>query len=241
MNNIVTIQQAETLSDELRDGSVLDIIRRAVESFGEGLGFMTALGYSGIVLLHHILQVKPDIEAHFIDTGFHFPETLAFLERLREEWKVNFVVVRPTMTREELTERMGPEPWRVNADLCCHHMKVEPLLRVIHDKAAWLSAIRRDQSATRAGVDVVELDGRGVLKINPLAYWTSEQVWEYIRKHNLPYHPLHDEGFPSIGCLPCTAPVQPGEHERSGRWNSMPKLECGLHLHARKAKSRSKH
>lgn len=238
MNNIATMEQAEILSEELRDGSVLDILRRAVDSFGDRLGFMTALGYSGVALMHHVLQVKPDIEVHFIDTGFHFPETLAFLERLRNEWNVNFVIVRPTMSKEQLHQCMGPEPWRANADLCCHHMKVEPLLRVIHDKAAWLSAIRRDQSATRAGVDVVELDGRGVLKINPLAYWTSEQTWEYIRSHYLPYHPLHDQGYPSIGCLHCTATVKPGDHERTGRWNSMPKLECGLHLHTRKPRKR---
>ena len=234
MPSPISMEEAAEISDLLEDKSIEEILAWAVERFGDRLGFMTALGYSGVVLLHHILKLKPDIEANFIDTGFHFPETLQFLQRLRNEWGVKFVVLRPHMSAQELHEAVGDEPWKVNADLCCHYMKVEPLLRVIHTRDAWLSALRRDQSAARAEIDVVEMDGRGTLRIHPMAGWTFERTWEYIRKNNLPYHPLHDKGYPSVGCLHCTAQVAPGQHERTGRWNSMPKLECGLHLHTRK-------
>lgn len=227
----MTVEEAEAIAAELEGKSVNEILHWAIETFGDYLGFMTALGYSGVVLMDHLRKIKPQFEACFIDTGFHFPETLEFLQRLRDEWSINFKVLTPVMSKDGVSETVGTEPWKVNADLCCLYMKVEPMLRAIHTRQAWLSAIRRDQSVARASIDVVEIDGRGVLKIYPLAAWTSEQVWEYIRSHDIPYNPLHDTGYLSVGCTHCTAPVAPGEHERTGRWNSMPKLECGLHLH----------
>lgn len=230
MNNTITVAEAADASAKIGAKSVDDILTWALDRFGNGLGFMTALGYSGVVLMDHLRRLVPAVEAYFIDTGFHFAETLEFLGRLRDEWSVDFRIITPSMSWEELTARLGPEPWKANPDLCCLYMKVESLLRVIHDKDAWVSAIRRDQSPSRDGIDVVEIDGRGVPKVYPMAAWTYDRTWQYIRRNNLPYNPLHDQGYPNVGCIHCTSPVAPGEHERSGRWQSMPKLECGIHV-----------
>ena len=216
----------------LSHADVPTILGWAKKTFGADLSMTTAFGYSGIVLLDHVLKIMPNIRLYFIDTGFHFPETLEFCYRLRELWNLNLEIVRPRTTKEELYANVGKEPYKANADLCCVYCKTEPLLRFIHKHAAWLSGLRRDQSGARSEIEVIELDGRGVIKICPLARWTREQTWAYLREHRLPYHPLHDQGYPSIGCAPCTAPNPNGASERDGRWPFMQKLECGIHLRA---------
>ncbi len=225
------ILECEQASAELEGKPVAEILRWAYERFGDGLGMMSALGYSGIALIDHIVQTGYGIEVFFIDTGFHFPETLDLLHELQNTCPLEIKVLKPSISIDELQSQVGEKPWEANPDLCCHHMKVEPLLRVLHTKKAWLSAIRRDQSSTRAGVDIVEVDGRGTIKIYPFANWSFERTWNYIKERSLIYNKLHDQGFFSIGCVHCTKPVKAGEHERSGRWHSMPKLECGLHSH----------
>ena len=221
-------QQAETLAGRPME----DVLRWAVDSFGDGLGVMTALGYSGIVMLDHLHRLVDNLTVYFIDTGKHFEQTLALKDEIERRWPIRFEVLTPAFSDAQIESLVGPEPWQTNPDLCCHYRKVEPLLRVLHTKKAWLSALRRDQSVSRSGLNPIEIDGRGSIKIYPLVDWTREQCWSYIREHDLPYNPLHDEGYPSIGCRPCTSPVLPGEPERAGRWNSMPKLECGIHVHA---------
>ena len=234
MEPALSAQEAEEASRALEGKGVEAILAWALGKFGDGLGFMTALGYSGMILHHFLKKLKPDFESHFIDTGFHFPETLEFLERLKTEHGMRFVVHKSRASLDQLQEWIGPEPWKINPDLCCHYNKVAPLLRVIHPKKAWLSALRRDQSQSRSGIDIVELDGRGVVKVYPMADWTFERSWAFVREQKIPYHPLHDRNYPSVGCTHCTLPVKPGEHERAGRWNSMPKLECGIHVHQKK-------
>lgn len=231
MNHGLTLEEVEQLADRMDGWSLEHILCWAFEHFGDQVGMMTALGYSGVVLMDHVRKIRPGFEVVFVDTGFHFPQTLAFLEDLQQRWELNFNVVQPSLPREQIDSILGPQPWKTNPDLCCHHRKVEPMLRMLPTKAAWLSALRRDQSTSRARLEVVEIDGRGTLKIYPMARWTRDQTWDYIRDNQLPYHPLHDENYPSIGCTHCTAPVAPGQHERAGRWNSMPKLECGIHVH----------
>jgi phosphoadenosine phosphosulfate reductase len=225
----LSLEQVEEAATTLEGKSIDEILGWAFATFGDRLGFMTALGYSGLILMDFVRRHRPDMEIFTIDTGHLFPETIELRERLAREWGIRFTILRPLMTMEQLEQIVGPNPWSVNPDLCCHYMKVEPLLRVIHTRDAWLSAVRRDQSSTRADSDVVEMDGRGVIKIQPMVSWTFEQAWDYIRSHKVPYSPLHDRGYPSVGCVHCTSPVKPGEHERSGRWNSQPKLECGIH------------
>jgi phosphoadenosine phosphosulfate reductase len=223
-------------NEKLTDADVITVLKWAKKTFGDSVAFTTAFGYSGIAILHHALQVWPDIKVYFIDTGFHFKETLEFCKDITEKWNLNLEVIKPDITKKELGKKIGKEPYKVNADLCCHYCKVEPLLRVLHNHSAWLSGIRRDQSRTRGGIEVIDVDGRGMVKICPMAKWTREKTWNYIKKNKLPYHPLHDKGYPSIGCQPCTAPVAKGGDERDGRWPDMQKLECGIHLFDNKKK-----
>ena len=213
------------------DADVETILKWTKKAFGESFAFMTAFGYSGIAVLHHALKIMPDMKVYFVDTGFHFPETLEFCDYITDKWNLNLEVIKPVITKEELIKKIGEKPYEVNADLCCHYLKVEPLLRVLHKHSAWLSGIRRDQSITRGGVEVIDIDGRGCIKIYPMAKWTKEQTWDYIKKNNILYNPLHDKGYPSIGCSPCTKPVKAGGDERDGRWPDMQKLECGIHLY----------
>ncbi len=218
------------IANELKNKSTIEIVEWAINYYKEDLGFMTALGSSGIVLLHHALKISKNIQPYFIDTGFHFNETMELLNKVQKFWKIEFQVLKPVISDNRLNELIGEKPWETNPDICCHYRKVDPLLRVIHTKEIWMSALRRDQSTARAKLEVLELDGRGTLKIYPLVHWSYEEVWQYIRDNNLFYNELHDKNYPSLGCTHCTSPTKKGEHERSGRWNSMPKLECGIHV-----------
>lgn len=218
------------LKREFEKKSLQEIIVRAHEEFGNGLAMTTAFGYSGIVLMSFIKDIIPDLPIYFIDTRFHFEETLKLAEKIEKEWKLNIIKISTQYTEEELKEIMGREAYKTNPDLCCNYRKVEPLLRILKTKSAWLSSIRRDQAVTREKIDVIEIDARGSVKINPLYNWTKDQTWMYIRKYDMPYNPLHDQSYPSIGCKPCTSPVDKGGSERDGRWRGMPKVECGIHV-----------
>lgn len=220
--------------DKFIDADALTILKWTKETLGKNVAMTTAFGYSGMVLLHHALQIIPDLKIYFIDTGFHFKETVDFCNKITDEWNLNLEIIKPSITEETLNKKIGKLPYKINPDLCCHYCKVEPLLRILHDHTAWLSGLRRDQSRTRAGIETIEVDGRGTIKIYPLAYWTKERAWEYIKKHDLPYHPLHDKKYLSIGCEPCTIPIEKGGDERNGRWPDMQKLECGIHLYNNK-------
>lgn len=227
-----TDQQLHRLSDQLAGESVEMILEWTFDTFGKDVAMTTSFGYSGLVLLHQALQLYPNLPLYFIDTGFHFEETLQFSEQLQEKWNLNLHIVKPEISQKELKRRLGDKPYENNPDLCCNYNKVEPLLKVINDKSAWLSGIRRDQSSSRANIEIVERDRWGTIKVSPLYDWTREQAWEYIRAHDIPYHPLHDEDYFSIGCEPCTAPVNGNGQERDGRWPSSGKMECGLHQSA---------
>ena len=224
------LKRIAELKREFEKKSLQEIIVRAHEEFGNGLAMTTAFGYSGIVLMSFIKDIIPDLPIYFIDTRFHFEETLKLAEKIEKEWKLNIIKISTQYTEEELKEIMGREAYKTNPDLCCNYRKVEPLLRILKTKSAWLSSIRRDQAVTREKVDVIEIDGRGVIKINPLYNWTKDKTWMYIRKYDLPYNPLHDQYYPSIGCKPCTFPVDKGGSERDGRWRGMTKIECGIHV-----------
>jgi len=222
---------AKAQSGALAGASAAAVMRWGYEEFGERLSVMTGLGYSGVVMLHVMLRAVPRVPVYFIDTRQHFPETLGLIERLRAEWGLEIEVLETALSEEQIEERIGPAAWETYPDLCCHLRKVEPLAEVLGTADAWVSALRRDQSSTRAGIDVVEVDGRGDVKLYPLAGWTRADCWDYIKRNDLPYNPLHNEGFPSVGCRHCTRRVKRGEHERAGRWSGRGKLECGLHRH----------
>ncbi|KYK26656.1 hypothetical protein AYK20_03335 [Thermoplasmatales archaeon SG8-52-1] len=216
--------------------SIPEIITRSVEEFEDKLAMTTAFGYSGIVLMNFVKDIIPNLPIYFIDTRFHFEETLKLAEKIKKEWKLNIIYISTQYTEEELEKIIGKEAYKINPDLCCQYRKVEPLLRILKKKDAWLSSIRRDQATTREFIDVIEIDSRGTVKINPLYDWTGNQTWLYIRKYDLPYNPLHDQYYPSVGCKPCTSPIDKGGSERDGRWRGMPKVECGIHVHNKKNK-----
>ncbi|HLI49256.1 MAG TPA: phosphoadenylyl-sulfate reductase [Chthonomonas sp.] len=221
------------LSNCLEEHSPQEILAWAVKIYGERLAMATAFGAEGCVLLDMLAQFGPLAKLPFIfnlETGYQFPETLALRERIQERYGLTVHFVRPEETVEQMEARFGGPIYHTNPDECCRLRKIVPLRKVLKDFDAWVSAIRRDQTPDRAQAGIVEWDSKfGLVKISPLANWTREDVWAYIRTHNVPYNPLHDRGYPSIGCWPCTRPVREGEDERAGRWAGLQKTECGLH------------
>lgn len=216
-------QRFEALSAE-------ELLRWTLVTCGEDVALATGFGPSGIVLMHMVSRLRPGTTFFYLNTDLLFAETMALRDRLAEALPIRFVEVPAALTLRDQSRRYGPELWKHNPDLCCRLRKVEPLRRFLAGRRAWVTGIRRDQSPTRASVRVVDYDyANGLLKIAPLAAWTRQQVWDYVRGHDLPYNPLHDQGYPSIGCVPCTAPVDANGHERDGRWAGRDKLECGIH------------
>jgi phosphoadenosine phosphosulfate reductase len=224
------IMNLKKANERLLKASTEEIIRWTHENFKDSIAMTTAFGYSGVALIDMVIKIIPDIKLYFIDTGYHFRETLDVSYRLEEFWNIEVTRVKPTLSKDKVIELIGEKPYLVNADLCCHYNKVEPLLTFIHKYDVWMSGIRRDQSNTRESIQPVEMDGRGVIKVSPMYNWTRAKTWKYIRDNKIPYNPLHDEGYPSIGCYPCTKPVEEGGNERDGRWRLMQKMECGIHL-----------
>lgn len=226
-----TPRQLLALQSDLESASPREILQWSYATFGNTLAMATGFGASGIVLTHLLTTILPDPEVFYLDTDLLFPETYALRDRLAETLGVRFVRVHGGKTVEEQEAEHGPALWERNANQCCFLRKVLPLRHFLRDKEAWITGIRRDQAITRAKASVIDWDaGNGLIKINPLAFWTSEEVWSYIRLNDLPYNELHDRGYPSIGCMPCTRAVSTGEDERSGRWAGSGKVECGIHV-----------
>jgi phosphoadenosine phosphosulfate reductase len=166
----------------------------------------------------------------YLDTDLLFPETYALRDRLEARYGVRLERRATRVSLSDQAVEYGERLWERQPDLCCGLRKVEPLKEMLTGLQAWVTAIRREQSPARANIGLVERDDRfGLIKINPLATWSTSDVWDYIAKHDVPYNPLHDHGYPSIGCAPCTTPVQIGEDSRAGRWRDTGKTECGLH------------
>lgn len=203
----------------------------ALDEFGNDLAIAVGFGTSGIVVLHMARQLRSDLSPYFLDTDLLFPETYALRERLEEKLDLKIERVHSGLSLEAQEAQHGPDLWARNPDLCCNLRKVEPMREHLAGKRAWVTAIRRDQTANRASAGVVEWDlGNDLVRVSPLVDWTSKDVWRYIFQHDLPYNPLHDQNYPSVGCMPCTRAVKPGEDERSGRWAGTSKTECGIHL-----------
>jgi phosphoadenosine phosphosulfate reductase len=182
------------------------------------------------VLIDLAAQVRPDLRVFTLDTDFLFPETYALINDIERRYHIRVERIKPRLTPEEQAQEFGAALWSREPHQCCNIRKVEPLTHKLSELDAWITGIRRDQAPTRANARKVEWDARfGLIKINPLADWKWEQVWDHIRSHKVPYNPLHDQNYPSIGCTYCTRPVQAGEDLRAGRWSGFPKTECGLH------------
>jgi phosphoadenosine phosphosulfate reductase len=223
-------------SEALEPASSREILGWGLETFGSDLVMATGFGLSGIVLAHQLAAIAPEATVFYLETDLLFPETAALRDRLAERLGLTFTPVHSGVTLERQYAEHGPDLWARNPDQCCFIRKVLPLRRFLADKGAWVSGLRRDQSPARAHTEVVAWDTtNGLVKVNPLATWTQAAVWRYIHRHALPYNPLLDEGYASVGCMPCTRPVAPGEDARAGRWSGFAKTECGIHVQPKAA------
>ena len=233
MSTTLPISQAEAdrLADELEERSAEDVLRAAVELFHPRLVLTCSWQKQSSVLVHMISEIQPDVRVVEFDTGLLFAETYRTREKLIERYPVQFERIEPELTVAEQAEAHGPELWKRDPDRCCAMRKVAPLEQALEGMDAWITGIRREQSTTRQSARKIELDERrGVIKVQPLADWTSRDVWRYIWRHGIPYNLLHDHGYPSIGCIPCTTPIDGSTpDERAGRWRGTGKVECGLH------------
>ena len=207
-----------------------DVLRWAAEEFGERLCLSCSWQKQSSVLVHMVSELGLEVDFVELDTHLFFKESYETRERLVERYGITLIAPE-VLTIAEQHKREGPNLWETNPDHCCHIRKVEPLLRLLEPYDAWVSGIRREQSPSRAKARKVERSKRyGVWKVQPLADWSEKDVWRYILQNDIPYNPLHDVGYRSIGCIPCTRPTRPGEEERAGRWAGSDKLECGIHV-----------
>ena len=216
----LTDADLRAVSASFEDASASDIVSWAVKTFGDGL--CLAASMADAVLIDVATRVHPRIEVVFLDTQYHFPETLTTAERVRKRYALELRVLTPDREPDDL--------WRTDTDACCDVRKVQPMARHLAGRTAWMSGLRRAESEARRDAAIVERDRRGLVKINPLASWADADVDAYIAEHDVPVNPLLFDGYPSIGCWPCTRRVEAGEDARSGRWAGSSKTECGLHL-----------
>ncbi|MFC4811568.1 phosphoadenylyl-sulfate reductase [Paenibacillus sp. GCM10023250] len=214
---------------ELETATPQEILKFAVETF-PNITFACSFGAEDVVLVDMLQKISPKTDIFYLDTDFHFKETYETRDKMAEIYGLEFVQVKPAITPEEQAAQFGDGLWKSNANECCNIRKVQPLTQILSKYEAWITGIRRDQAPTRANAKKIEYDTKfGLIKFNPIADWTTEDVWNYIREHNVYYNPLHDNNYPSIGCEHCTRQVMPGEDPRAGRWAGQEKTECGLH------------
>jgi len=219
---------AERAGEELEEASALDILRWAAETFGDRLAVTSSMEET--VLAHLASAASPGVDVVFLDTGYHFAETIGTRDAAEAVYKITLINVTPRLTVAEQDAEYGPRLYERDPNLCCAMRKVEPLERTLAGYEAWVTGIRRDQAPTRANTKVVEWDAkRNMVKINPIARWTQDDVDAYAAENGLLVNPLMQDGYTSIGCAPCTRRPEPGTDPRSGRWSGTGKVECGLH------------
>jgi phosphoadenylyl-sulfate reductase (thioredoxin) len=208
-----------------------EVLAWGAERFAPRITLATGFGVEGCVLIDLIARNNLPIDIFTLDTGLLFPETYELWRQLETTYGITIRAVRPVHTVDQQAVAHGPALWERDPDHCCELRKVLPLRNALTGFEAWITAIRRDQTAERAYARVVENDRKfSLIKVNPLVTWTHDDVWGHIYAHDVPFNALHDQGYPSIGCHPCTAAVLPGEDARAGRWRGKSKKECGLHV-----------
>jgi phosphoadenosine phosphosulfate reductase len=222
-------KQIARLSDEFESKTPQEILTWAIEEFWPQIAMSSSFQTQSMPLLHMATRIRRDVLIFFLDTGYHFWDTLIFRERIASEWKLNVLDLYRD-SRWDVFARQHTRTLPVeDSDLCCFLHKVQPMQNALKDLNAWISGIRRDQTPTRARARILEFQEDGLLKINPLLNWTKADVDAYIKQHNLPVHPLLEKGYRSIGCAPCTMAIGQNDDERAGRWVGRGKSECGLH------------
>jgi len=229
--------EIERLGLEFEKETPQKIIKFALDKYGSRVSFASSFGAEDVAIIDMIAKIKPGARVFTLETGYLFSETHDVIRRIKEKYNIKLEIYTPSTSMEEFERQYG-KLYETDPDKCCAIRKIEPLNRAMADNLdAWITGIRRDQSPTRANTKKVEMDKKfNLVKFNPIADWTSEKVWDYIRKNNIPYNVLHDRNYPSIGCAPCTKPVKPGEDPRAGRWAGKEKTECGLHISEAKTK-----
>jgi phosphoadenosine phosphosulfate reductase len=221
-------QLAAQAAKDLADASAHDVITWATQTFGKRVCITSSM--TDAVIVHLAASVKPGIDVIFLDTGYHFPETIGTRDAVGASYPINLINVTPSRTVAEQDAELGPRLYGRNPDLCCYLRKVVPLERALDPYDAWITGVRREETNARSDTRVVEWDSRrAMVKVNPIASWTQDEVEAYIADNGVLVNPLVDEGYPSIGCATCTMRVEPGADPRSGRWAGTGKTECGLH------------
>jgi phosphoadenosine phosphosulfate reductase len=229
--SMLAAEEIARANAHLETATPQEVLRWAVQRFHPRLTMATAFGAEGCAIIHMLAEIEPAVRIFNLETGYQFPETLALRDRIRQRYGIDVELILPELTVPEYEAEHGGPLYRIRPDQCCHDRKVLPLRRAVVGYEAWISAIRRDQTVHREVAGVVQWDAKfGLVKINPLLTWTKREVWKLIVEHDIPYNPLHDQGFPSIGCWPCTRAVRNGEDDRAGRWAGTLKKECGLHV-----------
>ncbi|WP_145349032.1 phosphoadenylyl-sulfate reductase [Rosistilla ulvae] len=217
-------------SQRLESASPQEILAWAVEQYAPRFTMATAFGPEGMCLIHMFSEIAPQTPIFNLETGYQFKETLALREQVRERYGITIEYKYPEQTVEEYEAANGGPVYKTDTNRCCFDRKIKVLHQAARGMHAWSSAIRRDQSPDRAEHPIVGWDKKfQLVKISPLANWTKKDVWGFISKNDIPYNPLHDQGYPSVGCWPCTRSIALGEDERAGRWSGSAKTECGLH------------
>ncbi len=225
-------------AEELESKSASEVLKWALATYHPRIALASSFGAEDVVLIDMMVKINPKARIFTLDTGRLNQETYEVMDRIREKYRIKLEVMFPKADAvEPMVRAKGMNLFYdsiENRKECCGVRKVEPLNRALRDLDAWITGLRRQQSVTRTAVAKVEIDEahNKIVKVNPLTDWTSEQVWDYIKKNGVPYNKLHDAGYPSIGCAPCTRAVKPGEDERAGRWwwENPESKECGLHV-----------
>lgn len=226
-------EELKALSDSFESKPPQEVLAYALERYFPNIVLACSFGAEDVALLDMVHRLNPRTPLFYLDTDFLFQETYELRDRIADRYGLapgQMIQIKSRLTPEEQAASYGEALWSRDPDRCCQLRKVEPLARALNGYAAWITGIRRDQVITRANAGLVEWDKKfQLIKFNPLATWSQADVWTYIRTNEVPYNPLHDRNYPSIGCTHCTAPVLPGEDPRSGRWKNFAKTECGLH------------
>lgn len=234
------VEEVQELNQRFAKEGVESILRRNWGKYGNEMVIGTGFGASGAILMHTLYLLKIPIKVFYLDTNLLFSQTYELRDKYAEKYDINFERVSTEVSLDEQAEKYGEKLWNKNPDRCCYIRKVLPLNTYLANKQVWVTGVRRDQSASRKNTALFEWDRQNeVIKINPLALWSTDDVWSYIQYHDLPYNPLHDHGYPSIGCQPCTKPAIDRYDERSGRWSGQEKTECGIHLVTQESSEKS--
>ena len=230
---MLTPEEVKALNERFAGAPTEDLLRWAWQQFGTKAAFGTSFQGAGLATIHLARSIGCNFPVFTLDTGLLFPETVALKDRLEKFFGFPIEALKPDLTVEQQAEAHGPELWKREPDLCCTMRKVLPLQDKLSQLDCWITGLRRDQSATRESVGLLELHGleggQEIIKLNPVATWSRDKVWDYIKAHQIPYNPLQDQGYRSIGCWPCTSKSGGGENERGGRWVGFNKVECGIH------------